>query len=222
MTTHQTWSPEQYAQQARFVSDLGMPVVELLAPRAGERILDLGCGDGSLTRKLVELGCQVVGVDASPAMVAAAQVKLAEEHLRQAELNLTYTVITAPSNGYVTRKSVQIGNQVSVGQPLMAVVELDNIYVTANYKETDLDRIRPGQPVEIEVDAYPGKVFKGRVDSIMAGTGSSFSLFPPENATGNYVKVVQRVPIKITLEPDADKDHLLKVGMSVVPTVITK
>jgi len=154
--------------------------------------------------------------------IAAAQVKLAEEQLRQADLNLSYTTILAPSAGYITRKSVQTGNQVQVGQPLMAVVELEDIHIVANYKETELARIRPGQDVRIKVDAYPGKRFNGRVDSIMAGTGVSFSLFPAENATGNYVKVVQRIPVKIVLEKDADKEHLLKVGMSVEPTVIAK
>jgi membrane fusion protein (multidrug efflux system) len=154
--------------------------------------------------------------------IAAAQVKLAEEQLRQAGLNLGYTTIVAPSGGYVTRKSVQTGNQVQVGQPLMAIVELEDIHIIANYKETELARIRPGQSVRITVDAYPGKRFKGTVDSIMAGTGVSFSLFPAENATGNYVKVVQRVPVKIVLEKGADEDHLLKVGMSVEPTVLAK
>ncbi len=154
--------------------------------------------------------------------IAAAQVKLADEQLRQSGLNLNYTAILAPTNGYVTRKSVQTGNQVQVGQPLMAIVELEDIHIIANYKETELERIRPGQKVKIKVDAYSGRTFKGTVDSIMAGTGVSFSLFPAENATGNYVKVVQRVPVKIVLEKDADKDHLLKVGMSVEPTVLAK
>ena len=154
--------------------------------------------------------------------IALAQVRLAEEQLRQAELNLGYTRITAPAAGYVTRKSVQTGNQVKDGQPLMAVVDLDTLYVVANYKETEMERIQPGQPVRITVDAYPGKTFTGKVDSIMAGTGVSFSLFPAENATGNYVKVVQRIPVKIVLDPAADKDRLLRVGMSVVPTVLAK
>jgi membrane fusion protein (multidrug efflux system) len=154
--------------------------------------------------------------------IAMAQVKLAEEQLRQAELNLGYTRIIAAASGYVTRKSVQTGNQVKDGQPLMAIVDLDNLYVVANYKETEMERIRPGQPVRITVDAYPGNVFTGKVDSIMAGTGVSFSLFPAENATGNYVKVVQRIPVKIVLDPGADKDHILRVGMSVVPTVLAK
>jgi membrane fusion protein (multidrug efflux system) len=154
--------------------------------------------------------------------IAAAQVKLADEQLRQANLNLGYTTIVAPSGGYVTRKSVQTGNQVQAGQPLMAIVELEDIHIVANYKETELARIRPGQEVRIKVDAYPGKTLKGTVDSIMAGTGVSFSLFPAENATGNYVKVVQRIPVKIVLEKGADKEHLLKVGMSVEPTVLAK
>jgi membrane fusion protein (multidrug efflux system) len=154
--------------------------------------------------------------------ISLAQVKLAEEQLRLAELNLGYTRVTAPASGYITRKSVQTGNQVKDGQPLMAVVDLDNLYVVANYKETEMEHIRPGQPVRITVDAYSGRVLTGKVDSIMAGTGVSFSLFPAENATGNYVKVVQRIPVKIVLEPGADKDHLLRVGMSVVPTVLAK
>jgi membrane fusion protein (multidrug efflux system) len=154
--------------------------------------------------------------------ISQAQVKLAEEQLRQAELNLGYTRITAPAAGYVTRKSVQTGNQVKDGQPLMAVVDLDSLYIVANYKETEMGHIRPGQTVRITVDAYPGRDLTGKVDSIMAGTGVSFSLFPAENATGNYVKVVQRIPIKIVLDPGADKDRLLRVGMSVVPTVLAQ
>jgi membrane fusion protein (multidrug efflux system) len=154
--------------------------------------------------------------------ISQAQVKLAEEQLRQAELNLGYTRITAPAAGYVTRKSVQTGNQVKDGQPLMAVVDLDSLYIVANYKETEMGHIRPGQTVRITVDAYPGRDLTGKVDSIMAGTGVSFSLFPAENATGNYVKVVQRIPIKIVLDPGADKDRLLRVGMSVIPTVLAQ
>jgi membrane fusion protein (multidrug efflux system) len=154
--------------------------------------------------------------------IAQAQVKLAEAQLQQAELNLSYTRITAPADGYVTQKSVQIGNQVKDNQPLMAVVSLSGLWVVANYKETDMERIRPGQEVRITVDTYPGKTFRGAVDSIMAGTGVSFSLFPPENATGNYVKVVQRIPVKILLDQTSDPGHVLRVGMSVVPTVLAR
>jgi membrane fusion protein, multidrug efflux system len=144
--------------------------------------------------------------------------------LKQAELNKSYTIIYAPADGYITKRSVEVGNQIQTDQGLMAVVPLDSgdIWVTANYKETQLKRVIPGQRVIIKVDAYPDKVFYGRVDSIMAGTGSIFSLFPPENAAGNYVKVVQRIPVKITLEKGADPQHLLRIGMSVVPTILAE
>ena len=154
--------------------------------------------------------------------ISVAQVKLAEEQLRQSELNLGYTTVVAPADGYVTRKSVQTGNQVQTGQPLMAIVDLDSLYVVANYKETEMERIRPGQEVTMSVDSFPGKEFKGKVDSIMAGTGVTFSLFPAENATGNYVKVVQRIPIKIVFQEGTDKEHLLRIGMSVEPVVLAK
>ena len=147
-------------------------------------------------------------------------VREKEAKLDAAELNYGYTKIYAPADGYISKRSVEIGNQIQAGQPLMAVVPLDNIYVAANYKETQLGKIKPGQKVKIKVDTYSGKVFKGKVDSIMAGTGSVFSLFPPENATGNYVKVVQRVPVKIVFDKDTDPGHILRIGMSVVPTVV--
>jgi membrane fusion protein (multidrug efflux system) len=102
----------------------------------------------------------------------------------------------------------------------MAVVSLSDIWIIANYKETQLERVKPGQKVEIEIDSYPGKKFTGKIESIMAGTGSVFSLFPPENATGNYVKVVQRIPVKIVLDKNTDSEHILRIGMSVAPTVL--
>ena len=142
--------------------------------------------------------------------------------LHEAHLNTGYTKIYAPSGGYITKKSVESGNQIDVGQPLMAVVSLDDIWVTANYKETQLAKVRPGQKVSFSVDAFPGKTFSGKVDSIMSGTGAVFSLFPPENATGNYVKVVQRIPVKIVLDKDTDKEHVLRIGMSVVPTILVE
>lgn len=151
-----------------------------------------------------------------------ALAKQREAVLRTAELNLSYTKIYAPADGYVSKRSVEIGNQVQAGQPLLAIVPLDGTWITANYKETQLERVKPGQRVIIEVDTYPGKTFKGRVESIMAGTGSAFALFPPENATGNYVKVVQRVPVKIVLDDNPDLQVALGPGMSVVPTVRVK
>ncbi len=147
-------------------------------------------------------------------------VKLREASMTGARLNFGYTRIYAPSDGHVTRKSVEAGNQIQSGQPLMAVVPLDDVWVVANYKETQIEKVKPGQKVQIRVDTYGGKEFSGKVDSIMAGTGAVFSLFPPENATGNYVKVVQRIPLKIVLDKDTDRDHVLRVGMSVVPTIL--
>jgi len=148
------------------------------------------------------------------------EVRRREATLRVASLNRSYTRLYAPADGYVTKKSVEIGNQLQAGQPLMAIVPLEGLYVTANYKETQLEKVKKGQGVTIKADTYPGKKFNGRVESIMAGTGSVFSLFPPENATGNYVKVVQRIPVKIVLEGETDPDHILRVGMSVVPTIV--
>jgi membrane fusion protein, multidrug efflux system len=144
-----------------------------------------------------------------------------EALVEKAKLNLGYTRLTAPSSGYITKRSAEVGNQAQAGQPLLAIVPLEQerIWVTANYKETDLREVKAGQKVEIKVDTYSGKVFRGRVNSIMAGTGSAFSLFPPENATGNYVKIVQRIPVRITLDEGSDPEHLLRVGMSVVPTI---
>ncbi|HWR58403.1 MAG TPA: HlyD family secretion protein [Thermodesulfovibrionales bacterium] len=152
-----------------------------------------------------------------------AEIKRREAQFKEAGLKYGYTKLSAPIDGYVTKKSVEIGNQVQTGQPLMAIVDLvEDVHILANYKETQLEKVRPGQKVEIKVDSYPGKTFKGKVDSIMAGTGAAFSLFPPENATGNYVKVVQRVPVKIVLDKDTDKEHILRIGMSVVPTIIVR
>jgi membrane fusion protein (multidrug efflux system) len=128
--------------------------------------------------------------------------------------------VYAPADGYITKKSVETGNHIQTGQPVMAIVPLDDIWVVANYKETQLEKVKPGQKVKIKPDSYPGRVFEGRVDSIMAGTGAVFSLFPAENATGNFVKVVQRIPVKIVLDKDTDKEHVLRIGMSVVPTIV--
>lgn len=154
--------------------------------------------------------------------LAKAQVSAAEQQLKVSRQDLRYTRIYSPVDGYVTKKSVETGNQIKKEQPLMAIIELDDIWLAANYKETQLKNVRKGQRVLIKVDAYPGQVFTGRVDSIMAGTGAAFSLFPPENALGNYVKVVQRIPVKIIFDKNTDQDHVLRIGMSCVPTIITK
>lgn len=141
--------------------------------------------------------------------------------LEQAELNLEYTEVRSPAEGYVTEKSAETGNRMQPGQPLMSIVPLADLWILANYKETQLERVRVGQAVSIHVDTYPGIKLKGRVQSIMAGTGAVFSLFPPENATGNFVKIVQRIPVKIVLEKEPPQPHILRVGMSVQPTIDT-
>ena len=154
---------------------------------------------------------------------AAAQLTQAQEAQKSASLPLSYTAITAPVKGWVTNRSVQAGDYVQVGQALMALVP-DEQFVTANFKETQLTDMKPGQDVDITVDAYPGHVFHGKVDSIQRGTGARFSLLPPENATGNYVKVVQRVPVRIDFTDLAKEDpnHVLRPGFSVEPKVWVK
>jgi len=152
----------------------------------------------------------------------AEQIKKRTAQADMARLNLSYADIMAPADGFVTRKSLEIGNQLQVGQPTMAVVSLDDAHIIANYKETRIEDIKPGQKVKIHIDAYPGKKFTGRVDSIMAGAGSAFTLFPPENASGNYVKIVQRVPVKIVFDNLEEIKHLLRVGLSVEPVILVE
>jgi membrane fusion protein (multidrug efflux system) len=172
--------------------------------------------------KAVQTQTAVIRQAESARVTQAAEVKRREAQLNDAELKYGYTRLYAPADGYVTKKSVEIGNQIQAGQPLMAVVPLEDIYITANYKETQLEKVKVGQKVEIRVDTFPGRKFQGTVESIMAGTGSVFSIFPPENATGNFVKVVQRVPVKIVLDKNTDTEHILRVGMSVEPTIVIR
>jgi len=162
---------------------------------------------------------QQVKVRQAQVDAARSRVGQALANLRQAELNLDYTTIRAAVGGRVTNKAVEAGQVVQPGQPLLSVVDLDDVWVVANYKETALTDVRPGQRAIITVDTYPSAVFKARVDSIQAGSGAVFSLLPPENATGNFVKVVQRVPVKLVFEPGENSRHLLVPGMSVVPTI---
>ncbi|MCX5706092.1 MAG: HlyD family secretion protein [Candidatus Omnitrophica bacterium] len=154
--------------------------------------------------------------------LAKAQLSAAEQQLNISRQNLQYTKIYSPVDGYVTKKSVEIGNQIKAEQPLMAIIGFNDMWLTANYKETQLKNVKNGQRVFVKVDTYPGKVFMGRVDSIMAGTGAAFSLFPPENALGNYVKVVQRIPVKIIFDKNTEQDYVLRIGMSCVSTIITR
>jgi membrane fusion protein (multidrug efflux system) len=166
----------------------------------------------------------------APSQIAAtkARASSAEAHaaqaratLAQAELNLQYTTVKAPARGVVSRKGVNVGQVVQSGQALLAIVLVDDVWVTANFKETQLKDVRPGQRAKVTVDAF-GRDYTGKVDSIAGATGARFSLLPPENATGNFVKVVQRVPVKIALDPGQDPEHLLRPGMSVTPTIYFK
>jgi len=158
---------------------------------------------------------QVIKARAAAAL-AEAQRKKAD--LDQAQLNLQYTKVVAPVNGIVSNRTVEVGQNVAPGQELMKIINLDDVWITANFKETQLRDMKVGQKVTIDVDAN-GRSYNGKVDSIAGGTGARFSLLPPENATGNYVKVVQRIPIKIVLDAGSNNDHQLRPGMSVTPKV---
>jgi membrane fusion protein, multidrug efflux system len=173
--------------------------------------------------KYAETGPQQVEAQSARAKQAEAQVEEAQAQLDQAELNLSYTKIVAPEAGIITRKSVEINQNVSVGQNMLTLVSLDHLWITADFKETQLRHMAKGQPVEISVDAT-GRKYHGKVSQIGGATGSVLSLFPPENATGNYVKVVQRVPVRIDFTDiqNEDPDHLLRPGLSVEPTVRVK
>jgi membrane fusion protein (multidrug efflux system) len=165
---------------------------------------------------------QQMQVTQARAAAADARVQQAQAALEQAQLNLQYTTVKAPTPGVVSRKSVELGQVVQAGQPLLALVNLADTWITANFKETQLKNMRPGQRAEVSVDALGGRTFRGHIDSIAAATGAKFSLLPPENATGNFVKVVQRIPVKILIEEGEDPEHLLRPGMSVTPTVFVR
>ncbi len=161
---------------------------------------------------------QQVAVSQSRAKSAMAQVAQRKALVDQAKLNLGYCTIAAPVTGIVGKKTVELGENISPGEQLMAVVPLDDIWVTANFKETQLSHMNPGQRVRFSVDAY-GKEYNGKIVAVGGASGSRFSLLPPENATGNYVKVVQRIPVRINLDPGQNDDHRLRPGMSVDPKV---
>ncbi|MBI5582902.1 MAG: HlyD family secretion protein [Deltaproteobacteria bacterium] len=170
---------------------------------------------------LAQTGEKVVSIKKQQLEAAKAELDLAEARLEQARLQLAYTRIMAPARGRITKKSLETGQRVQAGQPVLALVSLEEVWVAANYKETQLTRVKVGQKAKIEVDTFPGKKIRGRVESIMAGTGSAFSLFPPENATGNFVKIVQRIPVKIVLDKNQELPPL-RIGMSVVPTILVE
>jgi membrane fusion protein (multidrug efflux system) len=171
-----------------------------------------------------ELDSALSALDGNPDLPTKDQclVREAQAALDQAWLNLGYATVTAPADGYISQRGVEVGQRVQPGQPLMALVELDDPYVVANFKETELTDIRIGQKAEIKVDVYPDVVYTGRVDSIDSGTGAAFALLPPQNASGNWVKVVQRVPVKIVLEKTPPEDYPLRIGLSAEVAVNTE
>ena len=197
-------------------AEAGLRVAEskLAQARAGE-------DQAHAEMQTAQTGPSQVTATKARASAAEARAQQFRAALAQAELNLQYTTVKAPVRGIVSKKGINAGQVVQAGQPLLAIVQIDDVWVTANFKETQLKDMRPGQHAVIEVDAY-GREYQGKVDSIAGATGARFSLLPPENATGNFVKVVQRVPVKIVLDPGQDKEHLLRPGMSVTPTVYLK
>jgi membrane fusion protein, multidrug efflux system len=163
-------------------------------------------------------------LDVIKAELAQAEAALAEAQAArdQAKLNLTYTELVAPIDGVIGNRTLRVGQYVQAGTQLMAVVPTDAAYIVANYKETQLTNVEPGQPVDVEVDTFPGQVFKGHVDSVSPASGQEFALLPPDNATGNFTKVVQRIPVKIVLDQGSPLSVVLRPGMSVYPTIDTK
>jgi membrane fusion protein (multidrug efflux system) len=191
--------------------------VELAKTQAGAAGAEV-----EVAREQAKAAAAQVDLDQTAVQTAEAQVKAARTRLEQAQLELSYTKIVAPRDGRVTRRTVEEGAYVQTGQSLLALVP-DDLWVVANFKETQLERMRPGQPVTIRVDAYPHHEFKGKVDSFQSGSGALFSLLPPENAVGNYVKVVQRVPVKIVFDEPVDLSQFaIAPGMSVQPKVRVK
>jgi membrane fusion protein, multidrug efflux system len=202
---------------------LAQAQANLLAAQDGVRIARDRATTADAALNYAKTAPQQVAIQKARADQAAAQVEQARAQLEQAKLNLSYTKIVAPVAGIVTRKSVELGQNVSVGQNMMTLVSLDDIWITANFKETQLEHMRAGQPVVVTVDAYGGRKYDGKITQIGGATGSVLSLFPPENATGNYVKVVQRVPVRIDItDPKENADHLLRPGLSVEPKVRVK
>jgi len=198
-------------------AEVGIRVAEskLAQARAGEQ-------QAHAELQTAETGPAQITATKAHAASAEARTQQARANLAQAELNLQYAVVKAPIRGVVSKKGINVGQVVQPGQPLLAVVQLDDVWMTANYKETQLKDMRPGQRARVDVDALGGREFHGKVDSLAGATGARFSLLPPENATGNFVKVVQRVPVKIVLDAGQDPEHLLRPGMSVTATVYTK
>ena len=185
---------------------------------------DIGEKNAALARDTAAIGVSQKQIDVLSAALAKAKATLAQQQatLHQAELNLGYTVITAPVDGTIGNRTLRVGQYVQAGTQLMAVVPLAAVYVTANYKETQLTDVQPGQPATIAVDMFPHGTVHGVVDSVAPASGAEFALLPPDNATGNFTKIVQRIPVKITIDPHDPLTGRLRPGMSVEPTIDTR
>ncbi len=192
--------------------------------QAQQYVADIQEKQSKLLQDQAGIGVALKQVDVLRAQLARAQATLAQRQAaqHQAELNLSYTTITAPVDGTVGVRTLRVGQYVQAGTQLMALVPLQAVYVTANYKETQLTDVHPGQPVTVDVDMFPGTVVHGHVDSIAPAAGQEFSLLPPDNATGNFTKIVQRLPVKIVIDPHDPLAGSLRPGMSVEPTIDTK
>jgi membrane fusion protein (multidrug efflux system) len=215
-------SQQQY-DQAVAAARAGAAAVEAARATADALQAQVSQAEGKLTqaeasRRYASTGPKQLAVTRAKAQSAVAAAMRKKADLDQALLNLKYTKIVAPVTGIVSNRTVEVGQNVSIGQELLKIIPLDDIWVTANFKETQLRDMKPGQKATIYVDAT-GTKYKGHVDSIAGASGARFSLLPPENATGNYVKVVQRVPVKLVFEPGETREHKLRPGMSVEPKV---
>lgn len=204
-------------------AQLAQAKANLMAAQEQVRVANDRLASARATYNSAQTGPKQVAAQRAKADAAAAQVQQAEAALETGRLNFSYTKIVAPDSGIVNRKSVHMGQNVSSGQTLMTLIPLNNVWITANFKETQLDHMRVGQLVTVKVDAYGGRTYHAKVTQIGGATGSMLSLFPAENATGNYVKVVQRIPVRLDFtDPKENSDHLLRPGMSVTPTVRVK
>ncbi|MDB5406318.1 MAG: multidrug export protein EmrA [Rhodospirillales bacterium] len=212
-----------YQAQAEYTRQHGVPRAATSQQSIDASTANLQQAEGQVKQaeaQVVQAGLIQQNLTQAKAQVAQleGQVEQARGNLEQAEINLSYTRVTAPQDGWVTKRNVEMGNYAQSGAQIMAIVSPE-VWVTANFKETQLNRMRPGERVAISVDAYPGLKLTGHVDSVQLGSGSKFSAFPPENATGNFVKIVQRVPVKLVIDGGLDPNLPLPLGISVVPTV---
>jgi len=218
-----TWeNAAKTLKRMKSLTDLARSKQQLDDAYAAERNALAALNDAQARLSTANMAPQTIAASEANIEELKAEVKKSEAELKMAQENLKNTEIIAPINGKITDRGVEVGNYVSPGQSLLSIVN-DDVWVVANFKETQISNMKVGQKVKVEIDAYPDLDIEGHVDSIQSGTGARFSAFPPQNATGNFIKIVQRVPVKIALEHhDVDSSIALGPGLSVIPTVYTK